>query len=234
MRLNKYIAHSGVTSRRKADDLIARGQVLVNGAIPPVGYEVQDGDVVEVSGRVIRLEKRLVYYMLNKPPGYITSGEDDRGRKTVMELLDDHPERVYPVGRLDYATSGLLLLTNDGDLANHLMHPSKKVVKTYVAEVKGLFRYTDAQKLETGVDIGDRRRTAPAEIEILRQSESTSVVEIKIHEGRNRQVRRMMEAVGHNVIRLERTAVGNLKLGHLKLGRYRKLSENEIRYLRNL
>lgn len=234
MRLNKYIAHSGVTSRRKADELIARGQVRVNGAIPPVGYEVEDGDIVEVSGQLIHPEKKLVYYMLNKPTGYITSREDDRGRKTVMELLDDPQERVYPVGRLDYATSGLLLLTNDGDLANHLMHPSKKVLKTYVAEVKGLFRHADAQRLRRGVDIGDKRKTAPAEIEIVRQSDSISVVIVKIHEGRNRQVRRMMEAVGHDVVKLERTAVGNLKLGHLKTGRYRKLSDNEVHYLRNL
>ena len=234
MRLNKYIAHSGVTSRRKADDLIAQGRVKVNGTLPPVGYEVRDGDVVEVSGQVIRPEKKKVYYMLNKPPGYITSREDDRGRKTVMELLDDLNERVYPVGRLDYATSGLFILTNDGDLANHLMHPSKEVLKTYMVEVKGLFRHVDAQKLRNGVDIGDRRRTAPAEIEILKQSESTSVVMVRIHEGRNRQVRRMMDAVGHSVVKLERTAVGNLKLGHLKMGRYRKLSDNEINYLRSL
>ena len=139
MRLNKYIAHSGVTSRRKADDMIARGQVKVNGVVPPVGYEVQDGDIVEVSGKVIRPEKKKVYYMLNKPPGYITSREDDRGRRTVMDLLDDPAERVYPVGRLDYATSGLLLLTNDGELANHLMHPSGEVLKTYIAEIKGFF-----------------------------------------------------------------------------------------------
>lgn len=234
MRLNKYIAHSGVTSRRKADELIAKGQVRVNGKKAEMGCEVQDGDVVEVSGKVIRPEKKLVYYILNKPPGYITSTDDERGRRTVMELIDSPDERIYPVGRLDYMTSGLLLMTNDGELANHIMHPSGTVVKTYVAEVKGMFRYADAEKLRRGVNIGDRRPTAPAEIEILKQSESTSTVVVKIHEGRNRQVRRMMEAVGHEVIRLERTALGNLKLGHLKTGRYRKLTENEIKYLRRL
>jgi 23S rRNA pseudouridine2605 synthase len=234
MRLNKYIAHSGITSRRKADELISKGLVKINGKVAPMGSEVREGDVVEVSGRIIHPEKKLIYYMLNKPSGYITSTDDDRGRKTVMELFDDINERIYPVGRLDYNTSGLLIMTNDGELANHIMHPSAKVVKTYAAEVKGLFRYADAAKLERGVDIGDRRPTAPAEIEIVRQSESTSLVIVRIHEGRNRQVRRMMEAVGHEVLQLERTAVGSLKLGHLKPGRYRKLSDNEIRYLRNL
>ena len=234
MRLNKYIAHSGVTSRRKADELIAKGMVKVNGVTAPVGYEGRDGDIVEVSGQKIRPEKKMVYYMLNKPAGYITSREDDRGRKTVMDLIDDPEERIYPVGRLDYHTSGLLLLTNDGELANHIMHPSGIVEKTYLADVKGLFRIADAQKLRRGVDIGDRRPTAPAEIEIVRQTESVSTVMVKIHEGRNRQVRRMMEAVGHEVLQLHRTAIGNLKLGHLKVGRYRRLSEHEIRYLRNL
>lgn len=234
MRLNKYIAHSGVTSRRKADELIEKGKVRVNGAVAPVGYEVREGDVVEVYGRRIRPEKKLVYYMLNKPAGFITSLEDERGRRTVMDLIDLPDERIYPVGRLDYNTSGLLLLTNDGELANHITHPSGTIEKTYVAEVKGFFHISDAQKLRRGVDIGDRHPTAPADIEIIRQTDSTSTVVIKIHEGRNRQVRRMMEAVGHDVVRLERTAIGNLRLGHLKTGRYRKLSDKEIEYLRGL
>lgn len=234
MRLNKYIAHSGITSRRKADELIGKGQVKINGEVAHVGAEVREGDLVEVSGRIIRPEKKLVYYMLNKPAGYITSLEDDRGRKTVMELFGDIKERIYPIGRLDYNTSGLLLLTNDGELANHIMHPSRVIVKTYEAEVKGFFRHADAEKLRRGIDIGDRRPTAPAEIEILRQSDSTSLVIVRIHEGRNRQVRRMMEAVGHEVLHLERTSVGNLKLGHLKPGRWRKLSEKEIQYLKSM
>lgn len=234
MRLNKYIAHSGITSRRKADQLIAEGRVTVNGVRASVGCEVGDGDVVEVSGRVIRPEKKNVYYMLNKPAGYITSTSDDRGRNTVMDLIDAPDERIYPVGRLDYNTSGMLFLTNDGELANHIMHPSGEVQKTYIADVKGMFRFSDAKKLQEGVDIGDRRPTAPAEVEILKQSESRSRIMIKIHEGRNRQVRRMLEAVGHDVLTLERTAIGNLKLGHLKTGRYRKLTENEIEYLKNM
>ncbi|MDD7408999.1 MAG: pseudouridine synthase [Anaerovoracaceae bacterium] len=234
MRLNKYIAHSGVVSRRKADELIAQGRVKVNGAVAPVGWDVKEGDVVEVSGRVIKPEKKTVYYMLNKPVGYITTVNDDRGRETVLDLMPDVKERIYPVGRLDYNTSGLLILTNDGDLANRLMHPSGEVKKTYLAEVKGLMHLSDAEKLRKGVDIGDRRPTAPAEVEIIKQSESTSIVEIRIGEGRNRQVRRMFSAVGHEVIKLRRTAYGNLKLGHLKPGQYKKLSKNEIEYLKSL
>ncbi|MDD6255303.1 MAG: pseudouridine synthase [Eubacteriales bacterium] len=234
MRLNKYIAHSGVASRRKADELIAAGKVNVNGAVASLGCDVNEGDIVEVSGRIINPEKKTVYYMLNKPVGYITSVRDDRDRRTVIDLLPDVKERIYPVGRLDYNTSGLLILTNDGDLANRLMHPSGKVKKTYIAEVKGMFHISDAEKLRNGVDIGDSRKTAPADVEIIKQNNSTSEVEIKIIEGRNRQVRRMFEAVGHEVISLNRTAYGNLKLGHLKLGQFKKLSQGEIEYLKSL
>ncbi len=234
MRLNKYIAHSGVVSRRKADSLIAAGQVKVNGMRADVGYDVKDNDVVEVSGTVIRPEKRKVYYLLNKPAGYITAVTDDRGRKTVMELMPDIPERIFPVGRLDYNTSGMLILTNDGDLVNRLMHPSQKIYKTYRARVKGLFRIADAARLREGVDIGDKRKTAPARVEILRQNDAYSEIEISIHEGRNRQVRRMCRAVGHDVIDLQRISIGNMKLGHLKEGMCRHLSEGEVRYLNSL
>ncbi|MGI6205585.1 MAG: pseudouridine synthase [Anaerovoracaceae bacterium] len=234
MRLNKYIAHCGVVSRRKADELIAAGRVKVNGTVAPVGWDVKDSDVVEVEGRVIKPEKKLVYYMLNKPVEYITSVNDDRGRSTVIDLMPDVRERIYPVGRLDYNTSGLLILTNDGEMANRLMHPSGEVKKTYIAEVKGMFHIADAEKLRHGVDIGDERKTAPADVEILSQNDSSSVVEVKIIEGRNRQVRRMFDAVGHPVIKLTRTAYGNLQLGHLKTGRYKKLSQNEINYLKSL
>lgn len=234
MRLNKYIAHSGVASRRKADELIAKGQVKINGKTAGIGMDVAEGDVVDVCGQIIRPEKRMVYYMLNKPEGYITSVSDDQGRPTVLELMPEIRERIYPVGRLDYNTSGLLIVTNDGDLANHIMHPSKKVFKTYVAEVKGLFTMADQRALERGVDIGDKHRTLPAEVEIIKQSESRSLVQIRISEGRNRQIRRMMEAVGHDVIRLERTAIGNLAMAHLKPGMLRKLSQNEINYLKKL
>ncbi|MBR2778914.1 MAG: rRNA pseudouridine synthase, partial [Firmicutes bacterium] len=208
MRLNKYIAHSGVASRRKADELIAAGKVRINGQPAGIGSDVKDGDVVEVNGQVIHPEKRMVYYMLNKPVGYITTVSDDHGRPTVLDLMPDIKERIYPVGRLDYNTSGLLIITNDGDLANRLMHPSKKIYKTYVATVKGLFTMANAAALKRGVDIGDAWKTMPAEVEILRQNNASSVVKIQISEGRNHQVRRMFQAVGHDVVELERTAIG--------------------------
>lgn len=233
MRLNKYIAHSGVCSRRKADELIEQGFVTVNGEKAHTGYDVVDGDVVAVKGSPIKPEKRLVYYMLNKPVGYITTVDDEQDRPTVMDLLDEIKERVYPVGRLDFNTSGMLLLTNDGDLAYKLTHPNHNVVKTYIAEVGGLLTIAEAKRLERGVDIG-KHITAPAEVEILSQSDSTSVAQIKISEGKNRQVRRMFEAVGHRVVALERIAIGNMKMAHLKPGQYRKLSQNEIEYLKRL
>lgn len=233
MRLNKYIAHSGVCSRRKADELIEQGFVTVNGEKAQTGYDVVDGDVVAVKGSPIKPEKRLVYYMLNKPVGYITTVDDEQDRPTVMDLLDEIKERVYPVGRLDFNTSGMLLLTNDGDLAYKLTHPNHNVKKTYIAEVGGFLTIAEAKRLERGVDIG-KHFTAPAEVEILSQSDSTSVAQIKISEGKNRQVRRMFEAVGHRVVALERTAIGNMKMAHLKPGQYRKLSQNEIDYLKRL
>lgn len=233
MRLNKYIAHSGVASRRKADELVEKGLVKINGVTASTGMDVGPGDVVEVDGKIIEPEKKLVYYMLNKPVGYITTASDEQGRPTVLDLMPEVEERIYPVGRLDYMTSGLLIMTNDGDLAYKLMHPSKRVFKTYVAEVGGLLTIHEARRLSAGVKI-QGRMTAPAKVEILSQSDSSSRVMISISEGRNRQVRRMFEAVGHRVIRLERISIANLKLGHLKEGRYRKMSQNEIDYLKRL
>ncbi|MGN1350837.1 MAG: pseudouridine synthase [Anaerovoracaceae bacterium] len=233
MRLNKYIAHCGVCSRRKADELIEQGAVTINGVTAHTGEDVKDGDVVAVSGRPIRPEKRLVYYLLNKPVGYITTVDDEQNRPTVMELLDDIPERVYPVGRLDFNTSGMLLLTNDGDLTQRLTHPKSHIVKTYIAEVAGLLTMGEAKRLERGVDIGGYI-TRPAQVEVLKQSESTSIAQIRISEGKNRQVRRMFEAVGHRVVKLERTAIGNMKMAHLRPGQYRNLSKNEIDYLKSL
>ncbi len=233
MRLNKYIAHSGVCSRRKADELIQKGLVKVNGVVAENGYDVIDGDVVVVQGKTIKPENKLVYYLLNKPVGYITTVDDEQDRPTVLELMPDIKERIYPVGRLDYNTSGMLIMTNDGDLAYRLTHPKSVVFKTYRAIVGGLMTIAEARRLERGVKI-DGRMTAPARIKILRQNDSSTLVEIQISEGRNRQVRKMFEAIGHKVIALDRIAIGNMKMAHIKQGQYRKLSTNEIQYLKSL
>ena len=207
--------------------------MTVNGRAAECGYDVEDGDIVSVSGQIIAPEKKLVYYILNKPTGYITTLDDEQGRPTVLELMPDIKERIYPIGRLDYNTSGMLILTNDGDLAYKLTSPHKNIFKTYVAEVSGLFLHKDAKRLMTGVDIGGYV-TKPAEVEILSQSDRSSVVEIRISEGKNRQVRRMFESVGHKVLKLRRTAIGDLKMAHLREGMYRKMSVHELEYLKRL
>jgi len=231
MRLNKYISQAGVASRRKADEMTINGNVKINGVVQKTpGYDVQDGDVVEVSGTVIKPTNVKIYIMLNKPKGYITSAKDERERPIVTELITDIEERLFPVGRLDYNTSGLLLLMNDGDLANKLMHPQHKVIKTYRATVSGVISKERVAQLRKGVDIGGFI-TAKAQVEVLKQGERSAIVEIKIHEGKNRQVRKMFMAVGNKVINLERTAIGDLYLGHLKEGHYRKLTKAEIEHL---
>lgn len=228
MRLNKYIAQAGLSSRRKADELIAAGKVKINGAVMDVqGYDVKDGDVVEVNGRYIEPVKKLVYIALNKPKGYVTTVSDDRDRLTVMDLVGDMEERVFPVGRLDYNTSGLILMTNDGDLAHRLSHPQHQIPKTYRARVSGYVSPERLAQLRKGVDIGGFV-TSRAEVTVVKQLDRSAIVEITIREGKNRQIRKMFAAVGNKVIDLERIAIGNLMLGHLKTGHYRKLTQKEI------
>lgn len=234
MRLNKYIAHSGLTSRRKADDLAKNGNVKVNGAtMYEPGYDVKQGDVVEVNGSVIENEEKLEYVLLNKPVGYITSVQDDKGRPVAGDLVTDMTARLFPVGRLDYNTSGLLLLTNDGDMAYRLTHPKHQVTKTYRALVAGVLTRGEIAALSRGVDIGGFV-TSPAQVTVVKQAKRSTLVEIRIHEGKNRQVRKMFAAVGHNVQELQRTAIGNLQLGRTKEGHYRKLKKAEIEYLKSL
>ncbi|MCR5481720.1 MAG: rRNA pseudouridine synthase [Clostridia bacterium] len=233
MRLNKYIAHCGIASRRKADELIVNGNVKINGAVmKELGYDVSDEDVVEVNGSVAKPDAKLVYVMLNKPKGYITSLSDEKDRPVVTELLTDITERVYPVGRLDYNTSGMLLLTNDGDLANRLTHPKHHIYKTYRAKISGILSNERVARLRKGVDIGGFV-TSPAIVNVIKQGERNAVVEIKIAEGKNRQVRKMFAAVGNKVLELERTAIGELYMGRLMEGHYRKLTQKEIEYLKN-
>jgi 23S rRNA pseudouridine2605 synthase len=228
MRLNKYIAAAGVCSRRAADELTSAGKVKINGRVMATpGYDVQDGDVVEVNGRTLAPEGRKVYILLNKPWGFITSVQDEKDRATVMELVTDVEERIFPVGRLDAETTGLLLMTNDGDFAYKVTHPGHEVYKTYRARVSGVLSKERIAKLQKGVDIGGYI-TAPAEVTVIKQTNTNAIVDISIREGKNRQVRKMFQAVGNKVLYLQRTAIGDVRMGALKAGHYRKLKRDEI------
>ena len=234
MRLNKYIAAAGVCSRRKADELIANGNVKINGAVVrEMGTNVEEGDIVSVNGTEIRADESKVYVVVNKPPGVVTSMNDDKGRPTVAELVADIPERLFPVGRLDYNTTGLLIMTNDGELTYTLTHPKHEVSKTYIATVAGVLSDARLARLRKGVDIGGFV-TSPARVRVIKQNPRSAVVEISIHEGKNRQVRKMFAAVGNKVQSLERVAIGDIRLGRLLQGHYRKLTKAEVEYLKKL
>jgi len=234
VRLNKYIADAGICSRRKADELIGNGNVKVNGAtMKELGYQVEDGDVVVVNGKKIETAGKKVYVVVNKPLGYITSMDDDKDRATVAELVSDIPERLFPVGRLDYNTSGLLIMTNDGQLTYTLTHPKHEVYKTYIAKVAGVLSDARIARLRKGVDIGGFI-TSPAKVKVIKQMPRHAIVEISIREGKNRQVRKMFAAVGNKVQELQRVSIGEIKLGRLMEGHYRKLNREEIEYLKKL
>lgn len=232
MRLNKYIANAGIASRRKADELIKNGNVKINGkTISEMGYTVKEGDNVEVNGRRIIWEKqKKVYYLLNKPVGYVTSMKDEYNRPTVKDLLSDLDFRVFPVGRLDYNTSGLIIMTNDGDFAYKLTHPKHEIYKKYLVLVSGKISSTKLAKLRNGVDIGGFV-TSKAIVNIVRDFPNSTLLEVQIKEGKNRQIRKMFKAVGNSVQELKRIAIGNVTLGHLKEGHYRKLRPEEIESL---
>ena len=237
MRINKYIALCGVASRRKAEELILAGRVTVNDEVmTELSYEVdEENDIVKVDDKLIKEENKLVYILLNKPEGYITTVKDQFDRPSVLDLVSDIKERVYPIGRLDYETSGLLLLTNDGDLTYKLTHPKHEVDKTYVARVKGKLTKEEIERFKTGLKIEDYT-TAPAKLKVIKYDEQrdSSLLEIKIHEGKNRQVRKMCKAINHPVLRLRRSAMGKIKIGDCEIGKYRYLTEDEIKYLKNL
>lgn len=234
-RLQKVMAQAGVASRRHSEELIQAGRVTVNGkVVSELGSKVTPGrDLVEVDGRPLGAAEQLIHIILNKPKGYVTTLYDPQGRAKVTDLLGgDIAERVYPVGRLDYDTEGLLLLTNDGELANALMHPSKQIMKTYVARVRGVVNQTKLTDLSKGIQLDDGP-TAPAEAKLIdAMGPNMSVVSLRIHEGRNRQVRRMFDAIGHEVISLRRTTLGPLNLHALAVGEWRELSEREVADLR--
>lgn len=231
-RLQKYMAGCGVASRRKSEEIIAEGRVRVNGEVVTSVVMVDtDKDRVEVDGRAITPEEKKVYIMLNKPTEIITSARDQYDRKTVVDLVNVK-ERVYPVGRLDFDTSGLIILTNDGEVAYKMTHPSHEIDKVYEAEVVGVPTQEEMEWFRRGLQIEDYV-TSPADIRILSTKDDSSVLEIKIHEGRNRQVRKMCDKIGHPVIRLKRVRVGNIMLGDLKLGEWRYLFKEEVEYLKS-
>lgn len=235
-RLQKIIAGAGIASRRKAEELISAGRVVVNGTtVTELGSKADpDTDHIRVDGKLLRGHERNVYVVLNKPKGYVTTVSDPEGRPTVMKLVKGIKGRVYPVGRLDYASEGLLLLTNDGDLAHKLMHAGTKVPKTYVVKVAGQPQSDDIEKLRAGIKImekgGRRVRTQPAQIRIVREAENPWY-EVTLTEGRNRQIRKMFEEVGHHVEKIRRVRYGPLALG-VPPGEFRFLSPQEISRLK--
>ena len=234
-RLQKVIAESGYCSRRKAEEYICQGKVKVNGEVVSVlGTKVSKKDVIEVCGVSLDKDINYEYYLLYKPRGVVTTTSDDKGRKTVTSLIDTNV-RIYPVGRLDYDTTGLLLLTNDGKLANGLMHPSGSIDKVYVVKVEGILSGYDIKRLKSGIVI-DGYKTSRSRVKLIKvnKKNNTCVIEITIHEGRNRQIKKMIESVGKKVIKLKREKYAFLDLRGLKVGEYRKLSNKEIAVLYSL
>lgn len=229
MRLQKYLAMCNAASRRGAEKLITDGRVCVNGkVVTELGTKVSDGDEITLDGACVRTEHKKIYVMLNKPAGCLSTVTDHRGRPTVMNYVGDIKERIYPVGRLDMDTEGLLLMTNDGDFTYRVTHPSHGTEKCYEAKVLGIVDHKDANALENGVMV-DGRRTAPAKVEIKAHRSNSTTLLITIHEGRNRQVRKMCAAVGHPVSELKRLSIGSVKLGNLPVGHWRHLSEKEVK-----
>lgn len=234
-RLQKVIAASGVTSRRKAEELIVSGKVRVNGnVVKELGTKVTGNDIIEVDGVIISKDNAKVYYLLNKPRGVITSVSDDKGRKTVIDYINTE-KRIYPVGRLDYDTTGLVILTNDGDLANVLMHPSNNIEKTYIAKIEGLLNKDDIERLKNGVLVDNRKvNILRFKIKDKNFEKNTSLIEITIVEGRNHIVKRLFEEIKHPVIRLTRVGIAFLSTENLKSGEYRELSIKEVKKLYSL
>lgn len=234
MRINKFLADKGVASRRHADEMVQAGRVQINGNVATLGANVEEGDEVLLDGQAIEnSEKTAEYYIMNKPKGVVCTASDDRGRKTVMDLLPDTVGRVFPVGRLDYATEGLLILTNDGDLAFRLTHPSTEIPKTYMAKIEGTLTEKDLNPIRSGIEL-DGVLTKKCKAHIVETNKDYTKVEITIKEGKNRQVRRMFEAIGKNVELLRRVSIGQLRLKGLDRGQFRPLTEQEILYLKGL
>lgn len=237
MRINKFLAECGIASRRNCETLVTAGRVKVNGKrVTMLATDVDpEFDLVSVDEKPVKPIARHLYLALNKPKGYVCTTNDEFGRKTVMDFFEGkYPgKRIFPVGRLDYDTEGLLILTTDGDLSNRLMHPRNEIPKTYVAKIEGEIAESDLNKLRQGV-ILDGVKTKKCKVRLLGTENNVSRVEVVITEGRNRQVRRMFESINRDVIFLKRTAIGDIKLGGLYRGNFRELKENEIEYLKNV
>ncbi len=236
MRLQKYLALSGVASRRNSEKLIAEGRVAVNGhVITEMGVQVDEmTDKVTVDGNPVAIQEEKHYIAYNKPIGEVTTVSDPEGRATVMDKFHDYPVRLYPVGRLDYDSEGMLLLTNDGDMMNNLLHPSHEVEKAYLVKVSNHVSEETIRRLRAGVTLDDGRLTSPAEVRLVRYEAFSSVVLVTIHEGRNRQVRRMFSAVGHEVVSLKRIGFAGIMLHDLPRGQWRRLTDVEVRRLKEL
>ena len=239
MRINKFLAECGIASRRNCETLVLEGRVKVNNkVVQKLATEVDpEIDMVSVDGKAVKPIAKHLYIMLNKPKGYVCTVSDEKGRKTVMDFFEGkYPgKRIFPVGRLDYDTEGLLLMTSDGDLANRLMHPRNEVSKTYVAKIEGEISESDLNKLRTGVEL-DGVKTKKCKVKLLAYDDKTNIsrIEVVISEGRNRQVRRMFESINRDVIFLKRTAVGEIKLGGLFRGNFRELKDREIEFLKRM
>ncbi len=236
MRLQKFLALSGVASRRNSEKLIADGHVAVNGqVITEMGVQVDETrDQVTVDGTLCRIQEEKHYLAYNKPIGEVTTVSDPEGRATVMDKFRDYPVRLYPVGRLDFDSEGLILLTNDGDLMNDLLHPSREVEKQYLVKVSNHVSDESIRRLRAGVQLDDGRMTSPAEVRLIRHETFCTVLLVTIHEGRNRQVRRMFNAVGHDVVSLKRVGFATIYLNDLPRGQWRRLTDGEVRKLKEL
>lgn len=234
MRINKYLAESGLASRRASEEIILAGRVKVNGVtVKGLATDIASDDTVTVDGKQIKPKLKQYYIMLHKPKGYVTTVKDELGRKTVMDLIDIKSARLFPIGRLDYDTEGLLLLTNDGELANKITHPSQRIPKTYVARVSGMVKEAELEQLRNGVVI-DGKKTLPAQVIVLEGDVHTTKLELTITEGRNHQIKKMFEAIGKPVEFLKRTMIGEIYLGGLTRGTYRDLNQKELEYLDKL
>lgn len=231
IRLQKFIAHAGVASRRTAEEMIKQGRVAVNNTVvQDMGFTVSNDDFVTVDGKPVKIEEEKVYIMLHKPVGYVSTSQDQFGRPTVVDLVTDAKKRLYPVGRLDYDTSGLILLTNDGDFTYRLTHPKHEINKVYEAVISGFPEKNEIKSFESGLKI-ENYQTSPAEFVVLEKQGINTLVRITIHEGKNRQVRKMCEAIGHKVLTLKRIQIGPIALDNLPVGKWRHLSLRELKML---